>query len=117
MTWRLPATRLVSGKLEAPGITRGNRADWGQMSVQQIVVFTDGASKRNPGAGGWGVVIVTPDGHVTELGGGEPLTTNHKMELTGAIQALTRLQATPGPVAVYTDSTCVIQGIEHRCRV
>jgi ribonuclease HI len=83
------------------------------MSDQQIVVFTDGASKRNPGPGGWGVVIVTPDGHVTELGGGAALTTNNKMELTGAIQALTRLQGVNGKVAVYTDSTYVIQGIEQ----
>jgi ribonuclease HI len=83
------------------------------MSEQQIVVFTDGASKRNPGPGGWGAIIVTPDGHVTELGGGAALTTNNKMELTGAIEALTHLQGTSGPVAVYTDSTYVIQGIEQ----
>ena len=83
------------------------------MTEQQIVVFTDGASKRNPGPGGWGVVIVMPDGRVTERGGGAVLTTNNKMELTGAIQALTRLQGTSGPVAVYTDSTYVIQGIEQ----
>ena len=81
------------------------------MSEQQITVFTDGASKGNPGPGGWGVIIVTPDGHVTELGGGAPLTTNNKMELTGAIEALSRLQGTRGPVSIYTDSTYVIQGI------
>lgn len=80
---------------------------------EQIVVFTDGASKRNPGPGGWGVVIVTPDGHVTELGGGAPLTTNNKMELTGAIEALTHLHDARGPLAIYTDSTYVIQGIEQ----
>jgi ribonuclease HI len=83
------------------------------MSEQQIVVFTDGASKGNPGPGGWGVVIVTPDGHVIELGGGAALTTNNKMELTGAIQALRRLQGMSGKVAIYTDSTYVIQGIEQ----
>lgn len=83
------------------------------MSEPQIVVFTDGAAKRNPGPGGWGAVVVTPGGRVTELGGGAALTTNNKMELTGAIQALTRLQTTSGPVAVYTDSTYVIQGIEQ----
>ncbi len=81
------------------------------MSERPIVVFTDGASKGNPGPGGWGVILVTPDGHVTELGGGAALTTNNKMELTGAIQALTRLRGTSGPVAVYTDSTYVIRGI------
>src|SRR6187397_744037 len=78
-----------------------------------IVVFTDGASKGNPGPGGWGVVVVTPDGRVTELGGGAALTTNNKMELTGAIEALSRLQGTSGPVSIYTDSTYVIQGIRE----
>jgi ribonuclease HI len=83
------------------------------MSERQIVVFTDGASKRNPGPGGWGAIIVTPDGHVTELGGGAAETTNNKMELTGAIQAFSRLEGTAGPVAIYTDSTYVIQGIRE----
>ena len=83
------------------------------MSEQQIVVFTDGAAKRNPGPGGWGVVIVTPDGQVTELGGGTSITTNNKMELSGAIAALECLEPTAGPVAIYTDSTYVIQGIRE----
>lgn len=76
-----------------------------------IVVFTDGAAKGNPGPGGWGVVIVVPDGQVVELGGSAPLTTNNQMELTGAIEALARLQGTAGPLAIYTDSTYVIKGI------
>jgi len=83
------------------------------MSEPQTIVYTDGASKGNPGPGGWGAVVVTPDGQVTELGGGAPMTTNNKMELTGAIQAFARLQGTAGPVAVYTDSTYVIQGIRE----
>jgi ribonuclease HI len=83
------------------------------MSEPPIVVFTDGASKGNPGPGGWGVVVVTPDGHVTELGGGAALTTNNKMELTGAIQALSRIERVAGRVEVYTDSTYVIQGIRE----
>lgn len=81
------------------------------MTDQPIVVFTDGAAKRNPGPGGWGVVIVTPDGHVTELGGGSPLTTNNKMELSGAIAALSHLEPITGRLAIYTDSTYVIQGV------
>lgn len=76
-----------------------------------IVAFTDGAAKGNPGPGGWGVVIVTPDGHVTELGGGEAHTTNNRMELTGAIAALDRIARAPAPVAIYTDSSYVIKGI------
>jgi ribonuclease HI len=81
------------------------------MSGTQTIVFTDGASKGNPGPGGWGVIIITPDGRVTELGGGSDHTTNNRMELTGAIQALERLRDVPGPVAIYTDSSYVIQGI------
>ena len=81
------------------------------MTEQSIIVFTDGASKRNPGPGGWGVIIVGPDRRVTEMGGGAALTTNNKMELTGAIQALGRLREVTGRVAIYTDSTYVIQGI------
>jgi ribonuclease HI len=81
------------------------------VTTHPIVVFTDGACKGNPGPGGWGVVIVTPDGHVTELGGAT-LTTNNKMELTGAIRALAHVRGLEGPLAVYTDSTYVIQGIE-----
>jgi len=79
----------------------------------KIVVFTDGASKGNPGPGGWGVILATPDGHVTELGGGTPATTNNKMELTGVIQALTRLRSVDGQVSIYTDSTYVIKGIRE----
>ena len=83
------------------------------MSEQPIVVFSDGASKGNPGPGGWGVVIVSPDGQVSELGGGARLTTNNKMELTGAIRALAQLERVAGPIAIYTDSTYVIQGIRE----
>lgn len=80
---------------------------------QPIVVFTDGAAKGNPGPGGWGVVIVTPDGHVTELGGGAPHTTNNQMELAGVIHALEHLRRTRGKVAIYTDSAYVIRGIRQ----
>jgi len=78
-----------------------------------IVVFTDGAAKGNPGPGGWGVVVVTPAGDVTELGGREPHTTNNRMELTGAINGLAEVQHLTGRVAMYTDSTYVIKGIRE----
>lgn len=83
------------------------------MSEQPIIVFTDGATKGNPGPGGWGVVIMTLDGEVAELGGGATLTTNNRMELTGAIRALERLRDMPGALALYTDSTYVIKGIRE----
>ena len=76
-----------------------------------IIVFTDGAAKGNPGPGGWGAIVITPDQRVTELGGGSPHTTNNRMELSGAIAALQHVATVPGPVAIYTDSTYLIQGI------
>ncbi|QRK04035.1 ribonuclease HI [Archangium violaceum] len=75
------------------------------------LVFADGACSGNPGPGGWGTLIVTPDGLVTELGGHEPETTNNRMELTAVGKALRHLERTPGPVHIHTDSTYVIQGI------
>ena len=75
------------------------------------ITFTDGAAKGNPGPGGWGVIVVSHEGIVTELGGGSPHTTNNKMELSGAIAALEHVAHHQGPVAIYTDSTYVIQGI------
>jgi ribonuclease HI len=83
------------------------------MSTFPMTVFSDGAAKGNPGPGGWGVVIITPDGDVTELGGRVPHTTNNRMELTAAIEALAHVQHLPGPVALYTDSTYVIKGIRE----
>jgi ribonuclease HI len=76
-----------------------------------VIAFTDGAAKGNPGPGGWGAIVVTPDRRVTELGGGAPHTTNNRMELSGAIAALEHVAARRGPVAIYTDSTYVIKGI------
>jgi ribonuclease HI len=81
------------------------------MSVSPIVVFCDGAAKGNPGPGGWGVVIATPDGRVIERGGAAAHTTNNQMELTAAIQALRAIADVNGPVAIHTDSTYVIKGV------
>jgi ribonuclease HI len=83
------------------------------MSVHSIVVFCDGAAKGNPGPGGWGVVVATPGGEVIELGGTSAHTTNNKMELTAAIQALTAIDGIEGKVAMHTDSTYVIKGISE----
>ena len=81
------------------------------MSLNQIIAFTDGAAKGNPGPGGWGAVVITPEQRVRELGGGAPHTTNNRMELSGAIAALEHVADRPGVVAIYADSTYVIQGI------
>jgi ribonuclease HI len=83
------------------------------MAEMPTVVFADGAAKGNPGPGGWGAIVVTPAGHVTELGGGARHTTNNRMELTAAIEALRHVGASAGPVALHTDSTYVIRGIRE----
>ncbi len=83
------------------------------MQADRLVVFCDGAAKGNPGPGGWGVVIATPEGEVVELGGSHPHTTNNRMELTAAIEALTAIRDDSRAADVHTDSTYVIKGIRE----
>ncbi|HYF23880.1 MAG TPA: ribonuclease HI [Caulobacteraceae bacterium] len=75
----------------------------------KVVIFTDGACRGNPGPGGWGAVLRS-GGHEKELWGGERLTTNNRMELMAAIQALEALKK-PCAVELWTDSTYVMKGI------
>ena len=75
----------------------------------EVDVFTDGACRGNPGPGGWGAVL-RYKGKEKELHGGEPHTTNNRMELTAAIVALESL-ARPCKVSLTTDSQYVRQGI------
>jgi ribonuclease HI len=77
--------------------------------VAEVEIFTDGACKGNPGPGGWGAVIRS-GGREKELSGGEPLTTNNRMELLAAIRALEALTR-PCEVALHTDSIYVRDGI------
>jgi ribonuclease HI len=86
------------------------------MDDRTITIFADGAATGNPGPGGWGAIIVTPDGKVTELGGGVPHTTNNKMELTAVIEALRDLRDLHGKVTLYSDSTYVVRGISQWIR-
>jgi ribonuclease HI len=78
--------------------------------VPNVEAFTDGACRGNPGPGGWGVVLRF-GGEVKELSGGEPATTNNRMELKAAIEALAALKKKPCRVDLYTDSTYVRSGI------
>ncbi len=80
-------------------------------ALNSILIFTDGACSGNPGPGGWAAVIATPEGEVTELGGGADQSTNNEMEMMAAVQALKKIRQMPGPVTFYTDSTYVIRGI------
>lgn len=74
-----------------------------------VRMATDGACKGNPGPGGWGVVILSGDKE-KELSGGEPLTTNNRMEMTAAIRGLTALKR-PCRVVLLTDSRYVMDGL------
>jgi ribonuclease HI len=78
-------------------------------NAPSVVIYTDGACRGNPGPGGWGVVLMAGP-HVKELSGAEPMTTNNRMELTAAIEALAALNRSCS-VALYTDSQYVRKGI------
>ncbi len=75
----------------------------------QVIVHTDGACRGNPGPGGWGAILHA-GAHTKELWGGELDTTNNRMELMGAIQALEALNM-PCRVQLHTDSQYVMKGI------
>ena len=77
--------------------------------MNQVQIYTDGACKGNPGPGGWGVVLLS-GGTEKELFGGEPATTNNRMELTAVIEALAALNR-PCQVSLYLDSEYVRKGI------
>jgi ribonuclease HI len=77
--------------------------------MHSIIIYTDGACRGNPGPGGWGAVLMSGE-HRKELKGAEPQTTNNRMELTAAIEALTALKRR-SKVDLYTDSKYVMTGI------
>jgi ribonuclease HI len=77
--------------------------------MSTITIYTDGACKGNPGPGGWGAWLKSGE-HERELWGGEPATTNNRMELTAVIEALSALKAS-SQVVLYLDSEYVRNGI------
>ena len=77
--------------------------------MNQVVIYTDGACKGNPGPGGWGVLMQAGP-HTKELFGGERETTNNRMELTAVIEALRALKR-PCDVTLFLDSEYVRKGI------
>lgn len=80
----------------------------------EYIIYTDGACRGNPGPGGWGAIVAI-DGGLTEMQGAERQTTNNRMELLAAIEAL---DATPegSTVVLYTDSNYVKGGITEWMR-
>mgnify|MGYP000556523916 CR=1 FL=1 len=75
-----------------------------------IEIYTDGACKGNPGPGGWGALLIAGE-HRKELHGGDSDTTNNRMELMAAIEALKALKR-PSSLKLYTDSQYVKNGIQ-----
>jgi ribonuclease HI len=76
---------------------------------QRVTIYTDGACSGNPGPGGWGAILMCGD-HRKELKGGEPHTTNNRMELMAAIMALESLKR-PCAADLHTDSQYLRQGM------
>ncbi len=77
-------------------------------NLKQITLYTDGACSGNPGAGGWGVLLVYKETKKT-FSGGAKLTTNNQMELTAVIEGLKKLKE-PCKVHIFTDSKYVLEG-------
>ncbi|SHH97237.1 ribonuclease HI [Marivita hallyeonensis] len=82
--------------------------------MPDLIAYTDGACSGNPGPGGWGVLLQAKDGNTVlkerELSGGEPETTNNRMELLAAITALETLDR-PSTLTIVTDSAYVKNGV------
>ena len=76
----------------------------------KVVIYTDGACRGNPGPGGWGAILIAANGTETTFCGGDLATTNNRMELMAAIQALEALKK-PCKVELHTDSQYVMKGI------
>ena len=78
--------------------------------MKKVFMFTDGACSGNPGPGGWGTILRYGNAE-KELSGGEPQTTNNRMELTAVINGLAALKE-PCDVTIQSDSRYVVDGIE-----
>jgi ribonuclease HI len=77
--------------------------------LSRVELYTDGACSGNPGPGGWGALLLYGD-HRRELCGGEPSTTNNRMELMAVIEGVRALKRSV-PLTIYTDSVYVMKGI------
>lgn len=83
------------------------------MQKKELIIFTDGAARGNPGPGGYGVVMLWGNQR-KELSAGYRLTTNNRMELMAVIAALKALKKKEIPLIIYTDSKYVINSIEKK---
>lgn len=97
-----PIAKTTSSKEKSASAKAGKEGD--------IVIYTDGGARFNPGPGGYGVVMIE-DGKRQEFSGGYRLTTNNRMELMGCIVALRHLKKTTKTITLYSDSQYVVNGI------
>ena len=79
-----------------------------------IKIYTDGSAKGNPGPGGYGIVLLSDDGHRKEVAKGFRKTTNNRMELLSVIVALEMLRVKPMEVVVFSDSKYVVDAVEKK---
>lgn len=80
--------------------------------MKQVTIYTDGACSGNPGPGGWGVVLMFNEFR-KEMSGFDPQTTNNRMELTAAIEALCALKE-PCEVKLYSDSAYLVNAFQQK---
>jgi ribonuclease HI len=80
--------------------------------LKEVTIYTDGACSGNPGPGGWGAILMY-GGHMKEISGAEPNTTNNRMELTAVIEALAQLKY-PCKVTCYSDSAYLTNCFQNR---
>lgn len=82
------------------------------MNADHIVLYTDGASRGNPGRGGYGAILMYK-GHEKELSGGYKRTTNNRMELMAVIEGLKAIKKQGIPVQIFSDSQYVVKAVEE----
>lgn len=83
------------------------------MSANQIIIYTDGSSRGNPGPGGFGAILMYGNNR-KEISKGYRLTTNNRMELLGVISALEHLTKKTIPITIYTDSQYVVNAVQKK---
>src|SRR5215212_10089427 len=83
------------------------------MQNSQLIIYTDGAARGNPGRGGYGVIMMYGDKR-KEISAGYRLTTNNRMELMAVIAALESLKKKNIPITIYTDSEYVLNSVEKK---
>jgi len=106
--------KAIQGKQESAPVEDELLDGWeggARSSRPEVVLYGDGSCSGNPGPGGWAAILVSPgSGREVVLSGGDPATTNNRMELTAVLEGLRRLKR-PSKVRVVTDSRYIVDGM------